>query len=154
MESASSGRPGTLQKPGKARRAVACDHCRAKKIRCKIPGTNSHIHKLCSYLSGNGSIPCSNCLDRGEKCVVTRRRRPRQGHEPKDLSHRVQQIEGLLRAPTGGSRLRDGTTIDDLANYNGLSLSPGLNHPRLNPPRDDAQGTYSEAVESLENVCT
>ncbi|KAF2810173.1 uncharacterized protein BDZ99DRAFT_306346 [Mytilinidion resinicola] len=78
--------------PGKNRRTAACNYCRAKKIRC------------------NGSIPCANCLDRGEECVVTARRRPRihdsQGHDSGDLSRRLQHLEALLGTAAEGSKVR------------------------------------------------
>ncbi|KAK5031025.1 hypothetical protein LTS07_004760 [Exophiala sideris] len=67
MASELSTRFDLVQPPAKNRRSVACNHCRAKKIRC------------------NGNTPCANCLDRAEECVVTPRRRPRiQKHHNQD----------------------------------------------------------------------
>ncbi|KAF2101307.1 hypothetical protein NA57DRAFT_72748 [Rhizodiscina lignyota] len=92
MEQASQGRSSGIRIIGKSRRTTACNYCRAKKIRC------------------NGSIPCANCLDRGEECVVTDTRRSRtqgsKNHDSADLSRRVQQLEALLGTGTGISKLQ------------------------------------------------
>ncbi|KAI1619628.1 hypothetical protein EDD37DRAFT_642718 [Exophiala viscosa] len=73
MASELPARLDPVQLPAKSRRSVACNHCRAKKIRC------------------NGNIPCANCLDRAEECVVTPRRRPRiqksLNHDGRVVSH-------------------------------------------------------------------
>ncbi|KAK5232919.1 hypothetical protein LTR47_006146 [Exophiala xenobiotica] len=63
----------------KTRRSVACNHCRAKKIRY------FKIRVVLNVETGNGNTPCANCQDRAEECVVTPRRRPRvQGSRKPD----------------------------------------------------------------------
>lgn len=51
-------------------------------------------------LTGNGSFPCANCLDRAVECIITARRRPRtaarQNSEPTDLPSRVDKNGNLL----------------------------------------------------------
>ena len=57
---------------------------------------------------GNENIPCANCFDRSEECVVSARRRPRtqnsQDDNSTDLSRRVRQIESVLRVSNEVSR--------------------------------------------------
>lgn len=76
METAIQSRLNLVQMPPKTRRSVACNHCRAKKIRC-MPDSPAFQDWLMFNVSiGNGNTPCANCLDRAEECVVTPRRRP------------------------------------------------------------------------------
>ncbi|PIB02544.1 hypothetical protein CB0940_00175 [Cercospora beticola] len=63
--------PEASRKRKRARQA--CDHCRAKKIRCNGENVNE---------------PCPNCIDRGNVCVTTRN------------SRRVPQITSAVPAPT------------------------------------------------------
>jgi hypothetical protein len=96
-------RINVIQMSGKTRRSVACSYCRAKKIRC------------------NGSIPCANCLDRAEECVVMPRRRSQ-------VPHRVQQTAGtMLWTPSGETssrvRLTPGATRPSTALHDSLSLN-------------------------------
>jgi hypothetical protein len=161
MDPTSSGRPRTAQLPRKARREVACDHCRAKKIRCKLASGGEvwspHAH---SYRSGNGSVPCSNCIDRDEQCTVSRRRRPRAygSREPEssDLSGRVHHLETLLRPSTSGLRSQPGKRTSGLATTHIIDPTPGLNNRHIGSLRHGTahahDGMYPEDPESLNNV--
>lgn len=159
MDPTSSGRLGTAHSPGKARRTVACDHCRSKKIRCKL-APRKLVGTLCSYRSGNGSIPCSNCVDRNEKCTVSKRRRPRNhgSREPEstDLSRRVHHLEALLRTQTSGLKSESSKTTDDLSNSQSYDLPPSPSNFRPGSVRDNTadayHDTYPEAFGNLNNV--
>ncbi|KAJ9610300.1 hypothetical protein H2200_005077 [Cladophialophora chaetospira] len=141
IEPTSRGGIDGVGMPGKTRRAVACTHCRAKKIRC------------------NGSVPCANCQDRAEECVVTARRRPRvqgnQGshdYDSADLSRRVRQIETLLRTPAEGSKLEH--RVCRLATEgNGLSGALNIIDQTSILPQHDrnhgSQRTYSETPDHV-----
>ncbi|KIW31163.1 uncharacterized protein PV07_02832 [Cladophialophora immunda] len=72
-----------LPKPTRAKRSIACNFCRMKKVRC------------------NGGIPCSNCLDHGEVCVSASRRRARLNNKDaanRDMAQRLARVEALLQA--------------------------------------------------------
>lgn len=85
-------------------------------------GSSPQVKLIC-YV-GNGNIPCANCLDRAEECIVTTRRRPRtqgsQDYDSADLSRRVLQIETLLRTSVEGSRSQ-------------YDAEPILTHQRIGP---------------------
>lgn len=54
---------------------MACNHCRAKKydvclLWCQLWFL---LDVLMLYL-GNGTVPCSNCLDRAKECTITVRK--------------------------------------------------------------------------------
>ena len=76
-------------------------------MQCEVTELTTHALDLLS-LVGNGSIPCSNCLDRSEECVVTPKRRQRskinQSYDPVQLSRRVEQIENLLLESTESAK--------------------------------------------------
>ena len=94
MSSVPSSRIRMVQVPGKKRRSVACSHCRAKKIKC------------------NGSIPCSNCLDRALQCVAIPRRRLRASDSySMELSPRVPDTDILAQTfdEDTSQHLRSGT---------------------------------------------
>ncbi|KIV79464.1 hypothetical protein PV11_07026 [Exophiala sideris] len=67
-----------------AKRVVACNYCRAKKIRC----------------NGGTDGPCTNCLDRNQDCVSSTPRRWRgveRSREPDDIAERLARVEALLK---------------------------------------------------------
>ncbi|KAI1616602.1 fungal-specific transcription factor domain-containing protein [Exophiala viscosa] len=67
-----------------AKRVVACNYCRAKKIRC----------------NGGTDGPCTNCLDRKQECVSAtprRWRRRERSREPDDIVDRLARVEALLK---------------------------------------------------------
>lgn len=81
----------------KRKRIVACDLCRERKVKCESPANG--LPFTCSdYRTGNGELPCTNCLDRGETCFVSDRRSRRRLYPTEDdpLTRRLTRIEALL----------------------------------------------------------
>ncbi|CZR52471.1 uncharacterized protein PAC_02348 [Phialocephala subalpina] len=80
------------QRQGKshhAKKSVACNYCRLKKVKC------------------NGEQPtCANCRDRGEKCVyaTSRRRSRREGYGNSEaMLERIARLEAMLKEPHSGA---------------------------------------------------
>ena len=141
-------------KLGGQRPAITVDRKRSDV--CLVLGkAGSPVELIVSV--GNGSVPCANCRDRAQECVVTARRRPRihgtQDHDSVDLSRRVQQLEALLRTATEGSKLQH---YAGRAASTSPSESPSLtsytpNRP-LNNDQDVYQGTRAQTTVSLKHV--
>lgn len=56
-------------------------------------------------LLGNGSLPCTNCLDRGEKCVMGTKKARGQGHkaalggyDPTDLVRQIEELKAMIES--------------------------------------------------------
>ncbi|KAM5380833.1 hypothetical protein ACJZ2D_003357 [Fusarium nematophilum] len=74
------GRSGNNTRP---RRAVACNSCRMRKVRC------------------DGERPCTNCLDHDTSCIYMARQRTRQKKADaadNDMAERLARVEALLQA--------------------------------------------------------
>lgn len=88
--------------------SVACNYCKAKKIRCESQPKleRSEFHLIDNAMRiGNGGRPCSNCRDHNEECIITQRQRTKRKavHTPQSRQHdviaqRIARLEFLVGA--------------------------------------------------------
>ncbi|KAJ2905583.1 hypothetical protein MKZ38_004877 [Zalerion maritima] len=77
------------QKPTRIKRRIACNYCRAKKIRC------------------NGADPCANCVDHDQSCTWTAKRRSRpkiRENEVNMVIERLAAVEAMVQASAPSQR--------------------------------------------------
>lgn len=99
------------QRARRATRAIACDYCRLKKIRCKIVSSQAYPNLWhCSSLTRKAitgdrenHVACSNCRQRGRPCAVPdRRRRSHKDNGSIDMQERLARIEACLQQANTG----------------------------------------------------
>ncbi len=116
-----------------AKRLIACDLCRTKKIRCV------------------GDDPCSNCVEHGAECIFSPRQRRRKGN-PKglpSLARRLARFKDLLEAARissdDGGQLSDllGAKVPELPHS---ILALGSDQPQQSPAEISQQEQRPQAI--------
>ncbi|KAM5383740.1 hypothetical protein ACJZ2D_001729 [Fusarium nematophilum] len=129
-----NGRVEARSGPPRVRRAIACNYCRLKKVRC------------------DGRQPCANCTDHDESCVYAARQRtrPRKADVNNAMAERLSRVEALLLAADDTSSIstsfsvRSGGMDDSMSRPRRIStsqhslhdiqlLSPIFSHRSISP---------------------
>lgn len=157
--------------PVRMKRSLACNFCRAKKVRCKVFSPTPSGRHCLNTRTGNGGSPCTNCLDHGEVCVASTKRRSRaktKENEINAISQRLRHVEALLHTAhetANDSRKEKSLPADDFGHIGpadrllattaprlliaveGASQSP--NAPRMDSPVGDQSDTPAHQFSSI-----